>query len=126
MGTTTSSSRVRSTVATVRTGVTAGAITLLVGLGAMSVLSAPEPRPSDGTLGLSSRHLDRLLERNRCSTTGFAPEVTPSKALVTDRHGTTRLVSFEEGWRVFTGERPGELVAVCLGPERRRTTTARG
>ena len=35
------------------------------------------------------------------------------KTLVRTREGATRAVSFEHGWRVYRGERPGTLVVVC-------------
>jgi hypothetical protein len=41
--------------------------------------------------------------------------VIPSRAVVRRPDGSTDLVSFDQGWKVFNGERPGELVAVCLG-----------
>lgn len=107
----------RAAVTSVRTAVTAGALTLMLGLGAASVLSAPEDAPEQ--LGLSGQDeaTNRLLERNNCSTTGFAADVIPSTAVIRDRVGT-RVVSFDHGWAVFKKERPGVLVAVCLGPER--------
>ncbi|MCL2542500.1 MAG: hypothetical protein FWE71_08595 [Nocardioidaceae bacterium] len=99
----------------VRTALTAGALTLLFGLGAVSVLIQP---PTTGTseIGLSARPLDHMMSHNRCSYTGFGTEVIPSKAIVEDPSGRTRLVSFDVGWKVFTGKRDGQLVAVCLGP----------
>ncbi len=116
----TATTHLKTAVASVRTAITAGALTLLVGFGAMSVLGHPQPAPSDEALGLTSRALDRMLEHHRCSTTGFAPEVIPDKAVVTSPSGRTKVVSFDEGWRVFKGEMPGELIAVCLGRERPR------
>lgn len=100
-----------------RAGVTSAALTLLVGSLASAGLSAPprEPHPFD----LSTQRVDRLFEHYRCSTTGFAPDVIPHSALVRTTAGRATLVSFEEGWDVFTGKAPGRLMAVCLGPERR-------
>lgn len=106
--------RLESTVLSLRSALTAGGLTLLVGLGAMSVLGQ-EPAPPIDQIGLSARGLDRMLERNHCSTTGFGRDVIPSSAVVRRADGTTALVSFDQGWKVFNGERPGELVAVCLG-----------
>lgn len=111
-------SRVETTVMSLRSALTAGGLTLLVGLGAMSVLGQPQEAPPTEHLGLSSHGLDRMLERQHCSTTGFGSDVVPSKAVVRHPSGATELVSFDDGWQVFNGEKPGELVAVCLGRSR--------
>lgn len=103
----------------VRTALTAAALTLLLGLGAISMI-AEQPAPPAAQLGLSSKALDRILQAHRCSVTGFEPEVIPRTAVIIDRSGRTRLVSFDHGWEVFTRERPGELVAVCLDRRRPR------
>ena len=108
----------RTTVTSIRTALTAGALTLLVGLGALSVLSAPQPPAEQLGLSVQDEATSRILERNNCSTTGFGPDVIPAAAVIRDGHGRTRVVSFEHGWAVFNNERPGELVAVCLGRPR--------
>lgn len=107
-------SRVESMVLTVRTALTAAGLTILVCLAAISVIGAPPESAPTQQLGLASG-LDKMLERNNCSTTGFGPEVIPSKAIVTSPGGITELVSFDYGWKVFEGQKPGELIAVCLG-----------
>lgn len=100
-----------------RTATTVGALTLLAGLGAVPVVSAPrEPAGSD-PLGMSSGPLDAMMAHNRCSVTGFDRDVIPSQAIVRTPQGAVELVSFDRGWAVFSGEVAGELVAVCLGPE---------
>ncbi len=58
--------------------------------------------------------LARLMSDHRCSTTGFGPGVIPGSALVL-RAERVRHVSFDEGWAVYTGDRPGTLLAVCRG-----------
>lgn len=98
-----------------RTAVTAAALTMLVGLGAVSVLAAPQPPAEQLGLSVQDEATSRLLERNNCSTSGFGPDVIPTTAVIRDRAGATRVVSFDHGWAVFNNERPGELVAVCLG-----------
>ena len=35
------------------------------------------------------------------------------RTIVQTRNGATRAVSFEHGWRVYRGQRPGTLVVVC-------------
>ena len=108
----------RTAVTSIRTAMTAGALTLLVGFGALSVLGAPQP-PAD-RLGLSVQDeaTTQLLERNNCSATGFGPEVIPGSAIIRDGKGRVRLVSFDHGWAVFNKERPGQLIAVCMGRPR--------
>ena len=100
-----------------RTALTTGALVLLLGAGAFSVISQPPAHPQE--IGLSARPLNRMMAHNRCSYTGFDATVIPSSAIVRDTSGRTHLVSFDTGWAVFTGKRSGQLVAVCLGPEHR-------
>jgi len=108
-------SRVRSVVLTVRTALTAAGLTVFVFLAALSVIGAPPgATPDRQQIGLASS-LDQMLERNNCSTTGFGRDVIPSQAVILTPDGATSLVSFDHGWKVFEGKRPGQLVAVCLG-----------
>ncbi|MBU2694067.1 MULTISPECIES: hypothetical protein [Pimelobacter] len=104
-------------VHSVRTATTVAALTLLVGFGAVGVVSTPKPSAPSTQLGLSMGPLDALMEQNRCSVTGFDRDVIPSTAIVRTPAGGTELVSFDRGWAVFSGEAAGELVAVCLGPK---------
>lgn len=106
----------RTVVTSLRTALTAAALTLLVGLGAVSVLAAPQPPAAQIGLSVEDEATSRLLEDNNCSTTGFDPDVIPTTAVIRDQAGQTRVVSFDHGWAVFNNERPGHLVAVCLGP----------
>ena len=112
------SRRLRVAVQSVRTATTVAGLTLLVGFGAVSVVAAPQPSSPAESLGMSSGPLDALMQQNRCSVTGFDRDVVPSKAIVRTPEGATELVSFDRGWAVFSGEVAGELVAVCLGPEK--------
>ncbi len=105
----------RTTVTSFRTALTAAALTLLMGLGAATVLAAPQPPAEELDLSMQDESISRLLERHRCSTTGFDPTVIPATAVIRDGAGITRVVSFDHGWAVFNNERPGVLVAVCLG-----------
>ena len=108
----------RTTATSLRTALTAGSLTLLVGLGAATVLTAPQPPAEHLGLSVQDEATTRLMERNHCSTVGFDPDVIPRTAVIRDEAGRTRLVSFERGWDVFKDESPGELVAVCLGHPR--------
>lgn len=115
----------RTATMSIRTAFTVGALTLLVGLGAVSVLNTPQPHHDQLGLSVQDKAMSRLLERNHCSTTGFEPDVIPSTAVIRDGSGRTRVVSFDHGWAVFNNERPGELVAVCLGREKPPVTVGR-
>lgn len=64
-----------------------------------------------GGAGMSDR-LTRLMAEFDCSTTGFGADVIPAGALVR-RDTRVTVVSFAAGWRVFTGDDDGTLVAVC-------------
>ena len=110
----------RVAVHSFRTATTVAALTLLVGFGAISVVSPPPPSAPSQQLGMSSGPLDAMMQRNRCSFTGFDRSVIPSTAIVRRPDGATELVSFDRGWAVFSGEADGELVAVCLGPDSAR------
>ena len=106
----------RTAATSARTALTAAALTLLMGFGAASVITAPQPPAEHLGLSGQDKATSRLLDRHHCSTTGFEPDVIPTTAVIRDEAGRTRLVSFDEGWAVFNNELPGELVAVCLGP----------
>jgi hypothetical protein len=54
----------------------------------------------------------RMSKRLECSRTGFGGETIPSSALV-QVGGHVSAVSFDEGWAIRNGERPGRLLAVC-------------
>jgi len=110
--------RILSAARFARTALTAGSLTAVFGMGAVSVLSGSHEPPQE--LGLSARPLSPMMSHNRCSYTGFDSKIIPSKAIVRDTAGRTKLVSFQTGWDVFTGKRDGQLVAVCLGPKHSR------
>ena len=113
----------RIAVHSLRTATTVAALTLLVGFGAVSVISTPPASPPQH-IGLASRPLDAMMEHNRCSFTGFGRDEIPEQAIIRTPQGENKLVSFDHGWAVFSGEAAGELVAVCLGPVRSARATA--
>lgn len=106
----------RNTVVAIRTATTVAALTSLIGFGTLNMLAEPDSEPQQ--LGLSARPLDQMMQHNRCSFTGFGSDVIPSKAVIRTPAGETRLVTFDEGWAVFNGDAAGDLVAVCLGPDK--------
>lgn len=111
-------------VQSIRTATTVGALTLLVGFGAINMVSAPQPPTGAESIDMSAGPLDAMMQENRCSLTGFDRTIIPSRAIVRTPEGATELVSFDRGWAVFSGEVAGELVAVCLGPEKTTTVAA--
>jgi hypothetical protein len=58
------------------------------------------------------------MQRFDCSPDGFGDGSTPQSAIVRSERGGLRVVSFERGWEIYTGERPHALVAVCHAPPR--------
>lgn len=114
--------RFRVAVQAIRSASTAGALTLLVGFGALNVISTPQQHEPAEQIGMQSGPLDDMMQLNRCSFTGFDRDVIPSKAIVRTPEGETELVSFDRGWAVFSGDVAGELVAVCLGAPKATAT----
>lgn len=108
----------RSSVSFVRRATTAAGLTLLVGLGTLNLVSAPDNDRPVPEIGMSSGPLHDIMRHNRCSFTGFDRDVIPNTAIIRTPSGDTKLVPFDRGWKVFTGEAAGQLVAVCLGPAR--------
>jgi len=107
----------RSSVALLRRATTAAGLTLLVGLGTLNLVSTPDSNLPVPEIGMSSGPLHDIMRHNRCSFTGFDRDVIPSTAIIRTPSGDTKLVSFDRGWKVFTGDLEGQLVAVCLGPK---------
>lgn len=108
----------------IRTATTVAALTTLLGLGTANLLASPQADGGVDRIGNVTGPLDDLMTANRCSLTGFDRGVIPSTAIVRTPVGDTELVSFDQGWAVFSGEQPGDLVAVCLGPPTTTKTVA--
>lgn len=101
-----------SLVATAMKVATLGVLLVLLGSALVVPASAPEEPTQTRPVEASSRWMERTLRAYDCSTTGFGPGTTPATALVR-RGGRVQVVSFDEGWSVFTGDRRGTLLAVC-------------
>ena len=67
-----------------------------------------------GVTAGASETVRRAMDQHGCTETGFGAEATPRSALIV-RAGQLEHVSFDQGWSVFVGDRPGQLLAVCLG-----------
>ena len=86
------------------------ALALALGLGA-SVTDRADQSSAPSTEVADSR-VNRFMDRYDCSETGFGADVVPNSALI-HVDGRMKRVSFDKGWAVFTGDRPGTLMAVC-------------
>jgi hypothetical protein len=94
----------------------AAEVAILVGTG-----GAPHVDPESGTAAWARsaeapQVVARMMRQYDCSTTGYAAGVSPRSSIVETVAGRYRLVSFDRGWAVHTGDAPGTLVAVCLEP----------
>ena len=69
--------------------------------------------PSALEVELGAADLQAAMAEYECTTTGFGDAATPLSALIR-LEGRLQHVSFDHAWSVFTGEQPGELLAVCL------------
>ena len=78
-----------------------------------TVASAPDGGYAGYPVDDRPDHVQRVLDEHDCSVTGFE-SAQPLSAIVRSASGHLRFVSFETGWRVFTGDGPATLVAVCL------------
>jgi hypothetical protein len=87
------------------------ALVLALGLG-VSVTERADQSSAPST-EVESARANRFMERYECSATGFGSDVIPNSALIS-HEGRVKRVSFDRGWAVFTGDRPGTLMAVCL------------
>jgi hypothetical protein len=85
-------------------------LALALGLGAtITDQASPSRAPSTE---VSASRVSHLMDRFKCSETGFGPDVIPNSALI-NLDGRVKHVSFDRGWAVFTGDAPGTLMAVC-------------
>ena len=71
--------------------------------------SAAAPQPD-----AYPRGVERAVAEHHCSYQGYDAGRVPASALIRTARGAVRQVDFEFGWDVYTGRRPGTLIAVCL------------
>lgn len=90
-------------------------LTAAVGYGAAAPVPSDDPSTEMPTAQGFDRHVQGLMTRYRCSTTGFGSGTVPASALVRTGRGRVRMVSVDRGWDIHTGDRPGTLMALCLG-----------
>jgi len=92
-----------------------GLLTLLVVSGLHDGAPAAHPGPEEPEVGRGS--VLSAVAGQHCSHSAPGRHTVRSAALIRTTRGVVRKVSFETGWDVYTGRRPGTLVAVCIdGP----------
>jgi hypothetical protein len=64
------------------------------------------------------RVVQRAVADHQCSYVGFGEQVVPTSALIRNARGELRQVSFDVGWDVYKGKKPGTLIAICLDDTR--------
>lgn len=101
-------------LSTLRATALGALLSISIGFGFDTELSGDHPSDERVRVDSFSRRMHDVMEQHHCSTTGFDPSSQPSTALIRTELGRLRVVTFEAGWDVFTGKRPGTLVAVCL------------
>lgn len=92
-----------------------GLLALVTSIGVIAATGTKADSDSEASAAGFSRLDQRPGHRDRCAASGLATVSDVPQALIRDARGRLRLVSFERGWEIFTGERRGTLVAVC-GP----------
>ena len=89
-------------------------LTVMV-VGGVQAGTGPAPRDtSSQVVDAYQRVVERAVSDHDCSYTGYGDAAVPASALIRTARGTVRQVSFEIGWDVYNGRRPGTLIAVCL------------
>lgn len=87
----------------------AGVTTALAGTAIVLTLGGAMANPGDEVAASTEPSVDlaqRAIVDSRCvGAEGLAIVVTAA--------GETRTVPFKQGWKIYRGERPGALVAVC-------------
>jgi hypothetical protein len=108
------SSRTALALTTVKALVLGALLALTVGIYVNASAEQESPPPSAVNVDAYTEVVLKKMTEHECSVTGFGASAVPTSALVRNQQGKLRLVSFDRGWAVFTGEAPGTLVAVCL------------
>jgi hypothetical protein len=89
-------------------------VTFGIVIGGLSLRGHGEPtRDAQAGRSIGATRIGELTDRHDCSRTGLGPDVIPAHAIVLTPDSRVRLTSFDHGWRVLEGDRPGTLLAVC-------------
>ena len=95
-------------------GAALGSLLALVVVGGLRTGSTDASSSASPAADSYERVVQRAVASHGCSTKGFADDAIPASAIIRTSSGEVRQVSFEVGWAVYTGSRPGTLIAVCL------------
>jgi hypothetical protein len=99
---------------TVVKGASLGALLSIVVVGGIRI-ETPDADPSAQTASEAyERVVQRAVAAHNCSFEGYGDSAIPASALIRTTAGEVRQVSFEVGWDIYNGKRPGTLIAVCL------------
>ncbi|WP_372728991.1 hypothetical protein [Nocardioides sp.] len=102
-------------------------LALIASIGVVAATKAASSSPATPPSSAGFSRLDaNALHQNRCASSGLATVSKGPQALIRTPRGRLRLVSFEKGWEIYTGDRPGTLVAICnLTPGDQRSADPR-
>ena len=103
-------------LATLKGAALGGLLTLVV-VGGLDV-TAPSAQPGFTADDRAQTVVERAVVDHDCSYAGFSAGEIPVSALIRNARGELRQVTFEVGWDVYNGRKPGELIAVCLDDTR--------
>lgn len=108
------SSRAALALTALKAAMLGALLTMTVGIYVNASAEQSSPPPSAVNVDSYTKVVQKKISEHECSATGFGAEEVPTSALVRTEDGKVRLVSFDDGWAVFTGDAPGKLVALCL------------
>jgi hypothetical protein len=95
-----------------------GCLLSLVVIGGLRTSDPAATTNGPAAAGAYERVVARAAIQQQCPSGGSAPGSFPgssaASALIRTEGGQVRAVSFETGWDVFNGRRPGSLIAVCV------------
>jgi hypothetical protein len=104
-------------------GLGLGALLSLSVVGGLGAASSTEESATGSVDDAYQRVVERAVSDHRCSYQGFGAHSPAASALIRTSGGNVRVVSFQKGWDVFNGQRPGTLIAVCLDEKQQRLTS---
>ena len=91
-----------------------GGLLSLVVVGGVSTGASEDDDSAQSRSALNDRVVERAMAAHDCTDTSLVGDSLPESALIRTAAGRVRQVSFEFGWDVYNGRRPGTLIAVCL------------
>ncbi len=102
----------RVVLATFKGAALGGLLTLVVVGGQHA--NAPSANPGfTAETDAHQRVVQQAVADHHCSYAGFGDGALPASALIRNARGELRRVTFEVGWDVYNGSKPGTLIAVC-------------